>query len=390
MFRQPREVDKPTYEVVGEIKRFDQRDHVNARQCMIPGSPEYEEYYSRHPERKEWDEENRAIWTASLKRHLEKDPIGSHLVPSVFYGRRVLGLSSIVEGQSSGGVWGGAGSSKPVDAEPGRMAKLIKGYGSYLGAFRVRIARLRKEWVLTNYASPYTPEPNGKEVSLEYPYIIAMAFPQDNRMLRVGVGPGMEVEVGWKYAYASLVSVIMAHFIRCTGWRARALPPENSPYLVVPAFVDAGIGEQGRCGFVVTKEYGNNFRPGAVATDMPMALDRPVDFGVQDFCEKCMICADECPSGAIPSGGRVVIGGVRRWKVDDDKCRRFWNHVGGSCGICQTVCPWNHPSNLFHDTIREFAENVPSLRRLLIWGEKAAYGKFKAAKPPEWMTLFQK
>jgi epoxyqueuosine reductase QueG len=94
-----------------------------------------------------------------------------------------------------------------------------------------------------------------------------------------------------------------------------------------------------------------------------------------------------CPSGAIPKGGRVVIRGIRRWNVDDNKCRRFWDHVGGSCGVCQAVCPWSHPDNLFHATVRELAEGAPFLRRLLIWGEKVTYGRFKAARPPEWVTL---
>ena len=120
-------------------------------------------------------------------------------------------------------------------------------------------------------------------------------------------------------------------FIRSLGWPARALPPDNSPYLVTPTFVDAGIGEQGRSVDVVTKEFGSNFRPGAVATDMPLEIERHVGFGLQNFCEKCLVCAETCPPGAI---SREVIRGVRRWHFDNNKCRRFWDSIGGSCGIC--------------------------------------------------------
>ena len=103
------------------------------------------------------------------------------------------------------------------------------------------------------------------------------------------------------------------------------------PYLVIPTFMDAGIGEQGRSVDVVTKEFGSNFRPGAVATDMPLEIERHVDFGLQNFCEKCLVCAETCPPGAI---SREVIRGVRRWHFDNNRCRRFWDSIGGSCGIC--------------------------------------------------------
>ena len=119
------------------------------------------------------------------------------------------------------------------------------------------------------------------------------------RMLRCGIGIANRLEAVRRYAYSSLVSNILAHFIRSTGWRARAMPPSNSPHLFVPTFIDAGMGEQGRCGIVVTKEFDNNFRPGAVAADMPLVVDKPVDFGVQDFSERCQLCAEYCPSHAI-------------------------------------------------------------------------------------------
>ena len=288
MVKSAPEVDQPTYEVVGEVGRYDQRDHPIARAVLVPGTAEYEDYFSRHPERKEWDDENRRLRVAARKLALERDPVNQQFRPSVFFGRYVLGSPTIVEGavespQARGGV------PQRVDVDPGEMARKIKAYGLYLGAAKVRITRLKQEWVYTNFAHPYSPEPNGKPVELDYENIICMAVPQDMKMLKRGVGIANQIEIGWQYAYSSLISVVMAHFIRGTGWRARALPPENSPYLAVPAFVDAGIGEQGRCAFVVTKEFGNNFRPGAVVTDMPLALDKPVDFGLQDFCEKCLL-----------------------------------------------------------------------------------------------------
>ncbi len=386
MVRPANEVDQPTYEIVGRVERYDQRDHPNARISLTPGTPEYEDYYSRHPESKEWDDENRRILAASKKTRQEKDPINQQFMPSTFYGRHILGAPSLVDDIVQ--PYGSDGSlPKSVDVDPEEMAVKIKRFGMHLGAAKVRITRLKPEWTLTNFAHPYSPESYGKPVKLDYEHIICMAFPQDLRMLRRGIGVANSLESGWTYAYSSLVSVIVAHFIRGTGWRARALPAENAPYLVVPTFVDAGIGEQGRCSFVVTKEFGNNFKPAAVATDMPLALDKPVDFGIQDFCEKCHYCADYCPSGAISHGGKEVIRGVRRWAYDGDKCRRYWARIGGSCCICVIACPWSHANNLVHDTFRELAQRYRPLRKLLVLGEKLVYGKYKPAPEPDWVSI---
>ena len=384
MVRPAREVDQPTYEIVGTVERYDPRDQPDAWSILLPGTPEYEEYYSSHPEHKEGDDERKRVKDAALKRNWERDPVNPQLVAPMYYSQYALSLESVVDGTILPAIQPD-GALKRVDVDPEKMARKIKAFGTYLGAAKVRITRLKQEWVKTHVEYPSS-KPYGKPVEPDYENIVCMAFTQNPEMIKCGISTANRLEVGWKYANASLASVIIAHFIRCTGWRARALPTYNSPYLVVPTFVDAGIGEQGRCAFVVTKEFGNNFRPGAVATDMPLALDKPVDFGLQDFCEKCQVCADYCPPGAITHGEKEVIRGVRRWPVDSDKCHRYWDRIGGDCSICQAVCPWNHPNNLLHDTVRELAQNFPSLRKFLIRGESVIYGKYKPARQPEWLT----
>ncbi len=383
--RPPREVDKPTYEIVGPVERYDQRDHPTARFGLVPGGPDYEEYYSRHPEFREWDDENRRLRSHALSSNRKKDPVNSRFGEAAFLGRRLLGTRDIVGGAPS--LTGQVGQVERVDVDPGEMSAKLKAFGRYLGAGRVRITELNQDWVYTNFAYPYTSaESYGAPVELDYRYVVCMAIPQDRDMILNGFGIASNVEGGWNYSNGSLMSVTVAHFIRSLGWPARALPPDNSPYLVVPTFVDAGIGEQGRSVHVVTKEFGSNFRPGAVATDMPLEIDRPVDFGLQDFCEKCLVCAETCPPGAISREGKQVIRGVRRWHFDNNKCRRFWDSIGGSCGICQAVCPWSHPDNWFHNTVRELSESLPFFRKLAVLGERAVYGKKFTPRPlPEWM-----
>lgn len=379
----PKRVDKPTYEIVGPVERYDMRDYIYSRISLTPGTERYEEYYSKRPEKKAIDDDMRARADRSGLERLEKDAVNEHIALSGFYGTMALSPPRVVNSFKRMPLHPpGRPEVIKRDLDLEKMALKIKAFAMHLGAFRVGITRLNQDWVYTHSNAPW-----GEPVDMDYEYIICMAFAQDIFMTDTLDGLAENFEVGWMYSYASFVSIIIANFIRNLGWRARPLPSFNAPYIVPPVFVDAGIGEFGRCGYVISKEVGNNWRPGAIATDLPLALDKPVDFGIQDFCEKCGICADRCPTGAIPKGkdAKVVVRGVRRWQLDDDKCYKYWTTIGHACGVCQTVCPWSHRTNLFHKLVRETAEKFPKLRTLLIKGEEMTY-KHERGPEPKWLT----
>jgi len=379
------EVDQPTYDIVGPVERFDMRDEASVRVHLRPGTPDYEEYYARRPENKEWDDELRRIRARAYENNWGKDPINEQFLPSVFYSMAVQGQPSVVDGTIANFRRPG-GLEKELNLDPVEMARKIKEYAIYLGAATARVAKLKQEWIYSHYAHTIGSGFQGKPIDdMDYENIICMPILHDRRMKNIGRGAFSETEDGWRYTYASLVSVIIAQFIRYAGYRARPLPSTSAPYFAVPPFVDAGIGEQGRHSFVVSKDIGCNWRPAAVVTDMPLAINKPVDFGLQDFCETCQICAEYCPSGSISKGGRVVVRGVRRWDFNSHTCRRYWEQLGHSCGICQAVCPWNHPNSLLHDGIREISQRFPFLRKAIVRGEKLLY-PYTPAKPPDWMT----
>jgi ferredoxin len=111
-----------------------------------------------------------------------------------------------------------------------------------------------------------------------------------------------------------------------------------------PLLLLSGLGEVSRIGEVILNPFlGPRLKSGTVTTDLPLAHDRPVDFGLQRFCEHCRKCARECPSGAITAGPKVVYNGYEIWKSDAEKCARYriTNAAGGMCGRCMKTCPWN-------------------------------------------------
>ena len=116
---------------------------------------------------------------------------------------------------------------------------------------------------------------------------------------------------------------------------------ESADILHIPLAIKAGIGELGKHGSLINKELGSNFRLATVLTDLPLALDQPVDIGVEDLCASCRRCTMDCPVDAI-SDEKQLVRGIDKWYVDFDKCVPYFSKTYG-CGICIQVCPWSKP-----------------------------------------------
>ncbi|MBW2031102.1 MAG: reductive dehalogenase, partial [Deltaproteobacteria bacterium] len=180
---------------------------------------------------------------------------------------------------------------------------------------------------------------------------------------------------------SGFIACILADYIRRLGYPARAHHARNYQVVVPPILLWAGIGEMCRVGDIVLSPFlGTRFKAAVVTTDLPMATDKPIDFGLQDFCSKCGKCARYCPSGAIPFGkdATTMHNGYKKWANDVDKCtkQRVGNKTGSSCGVCINVCPWNKPFTPFHRFVMWTMRNVPVTRRFAIWGDDLmGYGK---------------
>ena len=157
-----------------------------------------------------------------------------------------------------------------------------------------------------------------------------------------------------------------------------------------PLVVDAGLGEVGRLGYLMTKEFGLGTRLSVVTTDMPLAHDKPTDIGVQSFCESCRICAEDCPIGAIPTGDKVEYNGIRKWKLDEGRCYRYWYAVGTDCSICMTSCPWTKPTNWFHKSMARLATTRGPHQALMARADRWVYGKFKGAARPDYIDPLER
>ena len=388
----------PTYQVVGRIDRYDERNNVFAREALVPGSPEEVEYHKRNPHLIEVD---RQIGTfIEGKRDKSESGWAKAYYRGAFSPIAHLGLPDCVDGVPLSPRLGG-------DAE--ENSRVIKALALHLGADLAGVGPLKQEWVYSHRgvlpffgeqpANPplfdgmppdYSGRRYGDPIELKHPNALALAFAQDFAAMRAGPGEASDLEVGRVYSRSALVASQVAAFIRTLGYSARAHHLRNYGVLVVPVAVDAGLGELARCGYMVSRKYGANTRISCVTTDMPLAHDEPVDIGVQDFCEKCRKCARTCPANAIPVGDRVEVNGTLRWAADAEKCLLYWGRIGAACMICQTVCPWSKPPTAFHRGVAWAAVNLSWTRRTLIAMDDVFYGAAFGQKPaPEWVSTYE-
>ena len=181
------------------------------------------------------------------------------------------------------------------------------------------------------------------------------------------------------YLNGSTTATIVADYIRRLGYPAQAHSNAHGDVMQIPLMLLAGLGEMSRIGELVLNPFiGPRHKTAIVTTDLPLVPDRPIDFGLQDFCDKCRKCARECPAQAIPFGDKVLYNGYEIWKPDVEKCTKYrvTNLKGSACGRCMKMCPWNKEGLLAHRLAMWAAIKLPFSRRFLIWLDDAlGYGK---------------
>ena len=226
------------------------------------------------------------------------------------------------------------GPVNPVRAsieDIGRAATEIKQYAREIGADDVGIARL-------------TPIMIRNDLDLPHDHVICMIFAEDYaEALR---GPrATESEAANAYSRCAEGATTMATYIRSLGYPAMAHHNGACDVQAIPAMIAAGLGEIGKHGSLVHPTFGASHRPGIVTTTMPLALDAPLEFGVQETCLHCNLCSNNCPGDAIPRDAFVLTEGVRRWVTDVEKCYAFSRLRAEYCHICVDVCPYVHKAN---------------------------------------------
>jgi ferredoxin len=245
---------------------------------------------------------------------------------------------------------------------PASMANEIKRAARLFGADLVGICELNPLWTYTyeKNAECYRSPPRHRPHHIRHQYAISIGIEMDYAMYQTSPSYLENVATGLGYSKMRVVTTQLAQFIRGMGYPAYA--HGNERVLNIPIAIDAGLGELGRNGLLITPQFGPRVRLCSVTTDLPLVVDQPIDIGVQQYCEECAKCATMCPAQAIKYGTRTIVpnnesnrNGILRWPVNTEKCLAFWGANKAewqNCGVCITSCPWNQEAAVTSTTQR--------------------------------------
>jgi epoxyqueuosine reductase len=269
-----------------------------------------------------------------------------------------------------------------IDAsDPAEVSKKVKKAARFFGASLVGICELNRLWVYSHVTNDVTREHTPLEIPEEYRYAIAMAIEMDYPLIQTSPTGGAAAATGLGYSKMAFVAGLLAQFIRGLGYKA--IPCGNDTALSIPIAIEAGLGELGRNGLLITEKFGPRVRLCKVFTDLPLVPDEPHFFGVEDFCRKCMKCAKDCPSQAISFGEKTTEAlsrsnnpGVLKWPVNVEQCFKYWIANRLDCANCIRVCNFNKEPGWLHDLVRVSVKNAPWLNPLFVrLDDVLGYGK---------------
>lgn len=354
--------------------RVDERDTLFARNRLQAGTPRFEEYYRAHPEKRPLDDAFRAKPGLLRPSAPLYNPLSFTAADASF--GVVSQFHSLLDQPP-------APERKPADA--GEMTAFVKAWGKKLGAVSVGITELRPYHVYSHLGRN---EPYGQAVELTHRYAIALSVEMDKDFLACGPHGPTVMESAQQYLAAGAIAVQLAGFIKGWGYPARAHIDGN--YRVICPLVgrDAGLGELGRMGLLMTPELGPRVRLAVVTTDLPLLPDQCIpDPSLVDFCRRCRKCAEACPGHAIPLGEQALVDGVRRWQINSEACFTYWCSVGTDCGRCMSVCPYSHPDNWMHRPVRWGLRRSALFRALALALDDFFYGRKPNPRPvPSWLA----
>ena len=222
-----------------------------------------------------------------------------------------------------------------VEKTPSEWSQLVKTFALDNESDLVGVARVDPVWVYEGY-------------EIDEPWVVVVGVAMDYTELNEAPpsfeNPRAAVVVADEYNRAARACRKLRNYILEQGYFAKAYQgPYATALNFLPAAIEAGLGELGKHGSLINREYGSSFRLSAVTTDMPLVADGRDEFGADDFCMRCQACANACPPAAI-ANEKQLVRGVDKWYVDFDRCIPYFGEALG-CALCLAICPWSRPGN---------------------------------------------
>lgn len=305
------------------MRQIDERTVMFSRMTLEEGSKDYETYYKLHPEHKEIDDRLRGMPNLSCAGTAMYDPITAPIAASDF---------SIIEQLRP--LCDGEVAEEAVAIEAEAATTLVKKLMRHYGADQVAIAKLKPY----HYYSVRGRRDYGKVIDQHHKYAIVFIKEMSKDLVNRAPKMSTMIETSDKYLKLGVMGLQMASYLRRLGYPSRNHMDGN--YLVIAPLLarDAGLGELGRHGLLLTPAFGGRQRIGVVTTDLELIADEVTPMHLSDFCDYCGRCIRTCPGKSIPTE-KKMIDGIMRYQIDQESCYTRWRSLGTDCGICLSSCP---------------------------------------------------
>lgn len=359
---------------LGEPGRIDERTIMFSRAELVPGTERYRKYYEDHPDHLEAD-----LLFRNAPGLLSPDSRLYH--PFLF----PAADSSFFTVESLHSKTDGTVAEVPSQYRPEKLWPFIRQWALEMGCHSIGVCALKPAHLYSVGGRKH----NYDEAVVNR-HSHAIAFTVEMKEDRVASAPKASIimESSQQYLQAGMIAVQLAAFLRNQGFPARAHIDGKYQVRCPQVARDAGLGEIGRMGLLMTPKLGPRVRIGVVTTlaELPISGCKPEPSMIR-FCQICKKCAESCPSQAIPDDDRKISNHSLGWTINQEKCYQYWCQIGTDCGRCMAVCPYSHPNNRFHNAIRFFIRHAPLFRKIAFHLDTWIYGR----KPlphelPDWMN----
>ena len=130
--------------------------------------------------------------------------------------------------------------------------------------------------------SPMIKQALYKHGEINYTNAIVILYPMDGNEMKYVTTDRAGTETMRAYMEITKAAITLSEKIRAMGWRARAYC-EGTDILHIPLAINAGLGELGKHGSLICREFGSSMRIATVLTDLPLNHDKPIDIAVDDL-----------------------------------------------------------------------------------------------------------
>ncbi|PKQ65091.1 hypothetical protein BZG02_04480 [Labilibaculum filiforme] len=353
--------------------QIDERDIMFARNELKVGSNRYDEYYQNNPDKE------------ILDNKFRKEP-GLLTKKSVFYNRMAYAASNASFFAVDHFKTAIDGEVNPIQEaiSQEKMIVFLKSWTKKLGALQVGFTKLSDYHY---YSHKGRGDQYGEQIKNHHSYAIAFTVEMNQEMVAAAPKASIVMESAQQYLEAGRIAVQIGQFLRNLGYSAKAHIDGNYEVICPLVARDAGLGEIGRMGLLMTPKEGPRVRLGVVTTDFVLPSKQwKKNNSLLDFCNRCKKCAAVCPSKSISFDPPHRIDGIKRWQINSESCFTYWSKAGTDCGRCMASCPYSHPNNFLHNSIRWGIQHSPLFRRIAVPLDDFFYGrKPKAAKMPNWI-----